>query len=110
MKKREEFHTCAEQLKAVADPDRLRIVDCLLDGERNVSDIAARLGIDLVNVSHHLKILRRAKIVCKARRGRFVIYSLHPDVFIAPTGPGDSPQIEFGCCRINLAHDSRRGG
>lgn len=102
MKRKQEFQTCAEQLKAVADPDRLRIVDCLLDGELNVGEIAERLKIEMVNVSHHLKVLRYARIVQSTKRGRFVVYSLHPNIFVAPTGPEDTPQIEFGCCRISL--------
>lgn len=102
MKRQREFDDCAEQLKAVADAERLRIVSLLLGGEHNVSELSAKLRDDIVNVSHHLGILRRAGIVQATKRGRFVIYTLHPDVFIAPTGPNDSPQIQFGCCRLDL--------
>lgn len=102
MKSKEDFVSCAEQLKAVADPERLRIVDCLLGGPLSVGEIADRLKMEMMNASHHLKVLRQKNIVSSTRRGRFIIYSLHPEVFIAPTGPNDTPQIEFGCCRINL--------
>lgn len=102
MKKHEEFQECAEHLKAVADPDRLRIVMLLLDGELSVGDIASKLKEEIVKVSHHLGILRRAKIVQASKQGRYMIYSLHPKVFIAPTGPNDEPQLEFGCCHLNL--------
>jgi ArsR family transcriptional regulator len=102
MKKPEEFRNCAEQLKAVADPDRLRIVNLLLLGEKNVSEIAEALHEEIVKVSHHLGILRRAEILTASKQGRFVVYALHPEVFIAPTGPNDEPQLEFGCCHLSL--------
>lgn len=102
MKKFEEFRDCAEQLKAVADPDRLRIVNLLLEGEKNVSEIAEALQEEIVKISHHLGILRRTKLAIATKQGRFVVYSLHPEVFIAPTGPNDETQLEFGCCRLSL--------
>lgn len=103
MKEEREFETCAERLKAVADPDRLRIVNLLLlEGPRNVGQIAKALGEEVVNVSHHLGILRQAGIATNTKQGRYVVYSLHPDVFIAPTGPNDELQLQFGCCQFKL--------
>lgn len=100
MKKPSEFRQCAERLKALADPDRLRIVLCLFEGEKNVSQIAHCLGDQIVKVSHHLGVLRHAEIVLTERQGRFVNYRLHPSVVLHPTSDGRS--IEFGCCRIDL--------
>ena len=74
---------CAERLKALADQDRLRIVQVLRGGEKNVGDIAAELGEEISNVSHHLQILKREGIVETEKQGRFVVYRLHPDVFAA---------------------------
>lgn len=102
MKKPQEFNDCAERLKAIADPDRLRIISLLLDGEKNVGEIAEALREEVVKISHHLGILRRAKILLAHKQGRFVVYSLHPEIFIAPTGPNDEPQLEFGCCQFQL--------
>jgi DNA-binding transcriptional ArsR family regulator len=44
---------CAERLKAVADPDRLRIVECLRMGELTVSDISEILPMEIARLSHH---------------------------------------------------------
>lgn len=104
MKNPQEFDDCADRLKALADPDRLRIITLLLQGEKNVGDISDALGEEIVKISHHLGILRRAKIVSAQKQGRFVVYSLHPDVFIAPTGPNDELQLAFGCCHFSLEH------
>ena len=35
---------CARLLKSVADPERLRIIQCLREGPKNVSELAALLG------------------------------------------------------------------
>src|SRR5262245_65451078 len=68
-------------LKAVADPDRLKIVESLRHGPKNVTELAKILRAEIVNVSHHLGVLRRRKIVSFQKRGRFVNYTLHPDVY-----------------------------
>ena len=89
---------CARTLKALADPDRLKIIQCLRTGPKNVSELAELLGRELVNVSHHLGVLRHAGLVCDERKGKFIIYSLHPDVF----SPKQSDCLDLGCCRLKL--------
>jgi DNA-binding transcriptional ArsR family regulator len=100
VKEHVDFEQCAERLKAMADPERLRIVQCLFDGPRTVGDISAHLDEEVVNVSHHLAVLRRARILLAKKRGRFVEYSLHPDV--ATLKGSSKRQINFGCCRLDL--------
>ena len=91
---------CAERLKALADPDRLRIVQALRAGPKNVSEITSELGAEIANVSHHLQILKREDIVQTEKRGRFVVYRLHPDVV------GEAPKaadcLDLGCCKLEL--------
>jgi ArsR family transcriptional regulator len=96
---------CAERLKALADPDRLRIVQALRGGERNVSELAAELAADIANVSHHLQILKRERIVETEKRGRFVVYRLHPEVFEATRSAADS--LDLGCCKLELPKEPR---
>lgn len=91
---------CAERLKALADEDRLRIVQALRGGQMHVSQLAEELGEDLANVSHHLQILRRCGILQTKRQGKFILYSLHPDVF--PAAPEKSEHLDLGCCRLEL--------
>ena len=54
---------CAEQLSALAAPERLKIVRFLRCGPRNVTEIAAMLDTQPVNVAHHMGVLRGAGIV-----------------------------------------------
>ena len=96
---------CARMLRALAEPERLRIVQCLRDGPGNVSELARRLGSEIVNVSHHLGVLRQAGLVIDEKQGRFVVYQLHPDVFHAEKN-GDAPQhLDLGCCRLEIPSD-----
>lgn len=102
MKEHVDFENCAERLKALADPERLRIVQCLFEGPRTVGDISTQLGEELVKVSHHLAVLRRAKILAAKKQGRFVQYSIHPDVTLKSLKGAAARQINFGCCRVDL--------
>ncbi len=55
MQSESDFESCAERLRALADPDRLRIVTVLLDGPKNVSQLSEELSMAMVNLSHHLR-------------------------------------------------------
>jgi DNA-binding transcriptional ArsR family regulator len=98
---------CARQLSALAAPDRLKIIRFLRDGPRNVTAIAEMLNTTLVNVSHHINVLRQARILRGRKRGRFVYYSLVPGV-LQTVGEGNA-EVEYlhlGCCRLEIPCDS----
>lgn len=91
---------CAELLKAVADPDRLRLIQALRERSQSVSDLSALLDKDIGNVSHHLKVLRKQELVTTRREGKMIIYSLAESV---TASKGDKHTgIELGCCRLEL--------
>ena len=93
---------CAEQLKALSEPLRLRIVSALRGGPKSVSELSESLGVELVTVSHHLGILRSAHLVRTERKGRFILYSLEDGVF-QPAGSNRAPEhIDLGCCRLEI--------
>jgi DNA-binding transcriptional ArsR family regulator len=91
---------CADRLKALADEDRLRIVQALRAGPKNVSELADELKEEMANVSHHLQILKREKIVETEKQGRFIVYRLHPDVFAATRSTSEC--LDLGCCKLEL--------
>lgn len=97
MRDRLQSSRCARMLKALADPDRLKIVQCLQAGPKNVSQLSTLLRRELVNVSHHLSVLRHAGVVRSTRRGNFVEYSLHPALVPAKEA---ADGLDLGCCRI----------
>lgn len=93
---------CAEQLKALGEPLRLRIVSALRSGPRSVSELAKTLAVELVTVSHHLGILRSARLVRTERKGRFILYSLQEGVFQPSGSARGKEHIDLGCCRLEI--------
>jgi DNA-binding transcriptional ArsR family regulator len=94
---------CAELLAALAAPERLKIVRFLADGPHNVTEIADKLAIPAVNVSHHLHVLKVSQLIQGKKKGRFVWYSLRPGVLkevVAAGVPGEA--LNLGCCQIVL--------
>jgi ArsR family transcriptional regulator, arsenate/arsenite/antimonite-responsive transcriptional repressor len=51
------------QLKALAEPTRLGIIDLLMDGIQCNCEISARLGLSNSLISHHMRVLRGAGLV-----------------------------------------------
>lgn len=67
----------ADMFKMLGDPTRLRIVIATLEGPVAVTDIAGRLGLSTSLVSHHLRLLRAARLVTPDRRGKQIFYRIH---------------------------------
>ena len=104
MKDRLRSVECARALKALADPDRLKIIQCLQRGPKNVSALSELLGVDIANVSHHLSVLRHARLVHDEKQGKFVVYSLHPDIFRPKDSRQPADVLDLGCCRLELGN------
>lgn len=62
--------------KALADENRLRIIQSLAAGKKSVSGIVEEIGISQPLASHHLKELKRALLVSVERSGPFIYYEL----------------------------------
>ncbi len=65
--------------KAVSSPRRLELLDLLAQGPRTVDALAELTGQSLANTSHHLKVLREARLVEGTKRGVSVTCSLAGD-------------------------------
>lgn len=70
-----------EAFQTLADPSRRRVVEALLDGERQVNDIVAEIGIHQSGVSRHLRILHQAGFVKVRPDGQKRLYTLAPEPF-----------------------------
>nr|WP_168794905.1 metalloregulator ArsR/SmtB family transcription factor [Paraburkholderia aromaticivorans] len=64
----------ADLFRLLGDPTRLRIVLACVDERRAVGAIAEALGLSSSLVSHHLRLLRAARIVRAERQGKQVFY------------------------------------
>lgn len=64
----------AEVFHLLGDSNRLRLVCACLDEAISVHELAERLGISSSLVSHHLRLLRAARLMRPEKRGRQVFY------------------------------------
>jgi ArsR family transcriptional regulator len=72
--------SAADVLLTVAEPTRLRILNCLAAAPLFVSDLQAVLGLPQPTVSRHLQVLRRADVVRDTPIAQFVLYRLRRDL------------------------------
>jgi YHS domain-containing protein/DNA-binding transcriptional ArsR family regulator len=70
------FKLHALTLKALANPKRLEIVNLLRDQTVNVRHMEKMLGIPQANLSQHLSVLRKYKIVTTKKEGKEVFYHI----------------------------------
>lgn len=64
----------AETFRLMSDPTRLKIILACLDAPAAVGEMAEGLGISASLASHHLRLLRAARLLQAERRGRQVFY------------------------------------
>jgi ArsR family transcriptional regulator len=63
-------------LRAVADPNRLKILCVLRGGPKCVCEIIPAVGISDKLASHHLKQLKKIGLLTEKREGNFIYYGL----------------------------------
>lgn len=68
-----------ETFVALAEPNRLRIVELLRDGPRPVGAIGAALDLNQPQVSKHLRVLKAARLVAVEARAQQRLYGLRPE-------------------------------
>lgn len=66
----------AETFRLLGDPTRLRILFFCLQAPRSVGDIAASLDLSQTLVSHHLRLLRGARLVKSERKSKQIFYEV----------------------------------
>jgi len=62
--------------RALASPRRLEVLEVLAQGERSVEALAREVAQPLANTSHHLQVLREARLVEARKEGLRVYYRL----------------------------------
>lgn len=64
----------ADVFRLLGDSNRLRLICACLNEPVNVQELAERLGITPSLVSHHLRLLKAARLMRAEKRGRQVFY------------------------------------
>lgn len=65
-----------EFFKIFGDVTRIRILQSLLEGEKNVGDLAEAVEMSQSAISHQLRVLRQNDLVKYRKEGKVVFYSL----------------------------------
>ena len=63
-------------LKVLSNPDRLKILCVLVEGELNVQQIELRTDIQQPTLSQQLTVLRKADMVSTRREGKQIFYQV----------------------------------
>jgi DNA-binding transcriptional ArsR family regulator len=72
----------AQRFRVLGEPMRIRLLDCLREGDASVSELQEALGASQQNVSKHLGILHAAGLVSRTKHGTSVRYAISdPGVF-----------------------------
>jgi DNA-binding transcriptional ArsR family regulator len=75
-------HAVAARFRTLGEPLRIRLLQALQAGDRNVTELVEDVGSSQPNVSRHLRILQDAGLVIRRHEGNNVYYSVaDPTVF-----------------------------
>jgi DNA-binding transcriptional ArsR family regulator len=66
--------------KALNDPTRRAILEMLHAKDMTAGEIAEKFHISFPSISHHLDLLKQAKLVVSEKEGQFIYYSLNTTV------------------------------
>ena len=66
----------AERFRVLGEPMRIRLLEAMLEGEKSVTELQELTGASQQNVSQHLGVLLRARIVGRRKEGNFSRYSI----------------------------------
>ena len=66
--------------KALNDPTRRKILKMLQEKDLTAGEIADVFDISKPSISHHLDILKQAKLINGERDGQFISYSINTTV------------------------------
>lgn len=70
------FESAADLFRVMSAPMRLKIINCLCDGEKNVSYLLTKVDTTQPNMSQHLNTLYQAGILGKRREGVQIFYRI----------------------------------
>ncbi|KAA3657150.1 MAG: ArsR family transcriptional regulator [Calditrichaeota bacterium] len=69
----------ANQFKLLSDANRLKVLTCLKEGEKNVSQIIEETGLKQANVSKILISMAQTGVVARRKEGNSVFYHIVDD-------------------------------
>lgn len=98
----QEAKQIAAMLAALGEPTRLLILERLVHGPQNVGQLSQALGVPMVNMSHHLGVMRLAGLLENNKDGRRVVYEFRPEVFTPGDGKTTLGTLALGSVRMMI--------
>ncbi|MFQ5924467.1 MAG: ArsR/SmtB family transcription factor [Dehalococcoidia bacterium] len=97
--------------RALGDASRLKILESLLDGEKNVGKLVELVGSSQGRVSNHLACLKQCGFVNTRRDGKFIYYRIADDevrrlLEISQWMIARKAEQIWACSRVNGTEDS----
>ena len=76
------FELKAEVLKALAQPTRLKILECLREGEKCICEIVPAINGEQSNISRHISLMQKTNLVTTRKDGvKVMVRVKDPKVF-----------------------------
>jgi DNA-binding transcriptional ArsR family regulator len=100
----------ARMFAALGEPTRLKIATHLLTGPKHVGALAELVGEPMVNISHHLGVMRQAGVLEDEKHGRHVVYRFRDDVCRPGVGDGMVATLSFGPYRVHVRKEAETPG
>ncbi len=69
--------------KAFSDRNRLKILQYLGDGQKNVGEVAEKLNVEENLASHHLRVLAALGFLKNDKKGREVFYKINKEKLVS---------------------------
>lgn len=91
----------ARRFRILSDPNRLKILNTIGEGEMNVSEIVAATGMSQANVSRHLGMLLSAGVVSRRREGLTANYRVTDETIFSI--------CDLVCSRLKAQFEVHRG-
>jgi len=91
--------------RGLGDPTRLRIVEALLEKERNVSELIKMMGVPQANISNHLACLKWCGYITSRKERTSVYYQITDErvrkiIGLARAIVADHAENLYACTRI----------
>ena len=76
------IHLKSEVLKALAQPTRLKILECLRGGEKCICEIVPEINGEQSNISRHISVMQRGHLITTRKDGVKVMIKVRdPRIF-----------------------------
>lgn len=89
----------ALRFRALSEPVRLKLLNALMQGEKNVTQLVDAAGTGQANVSKHLSVLKQAGMIATRREGLATV------CFISD--PVVSQLCQIMCSKLKAEHEER---